>query len=168
MWDRISPKTVFSVDFDTDSLVRTCARELAAAPPISSAHLQWRTAGVEISRAGVETVERPGAQRVALAEENIPLPDILSVLQERTGLTRRTICRILIDSARLDDFKRNPQRFIEVAEDTIIRSVQHASVEKIHYRQLGPAQVYAAEMFNRESVAYLNELVEDRQGEDAV
>ncbi len=163
MWDRISPKTVFSVDFDSDALARACAGELAGAPPIPSAHLQWRTAGVEISRSGVATVERPGAQRVALAEHNVPLPDILSVLEERTGLTRRTICRILIDSARLDDFKRNPQRFIEVAEETITRSVQHASVEKIRYRQLGPAQVYAAEMFNRETVAYLKEFVEDSQ-----
>ena len=43
------------------------------------------------------------------------LPDLLADLQNRTGLTRRGICRILIDSGRLDNFLVNPAKFIETA-----------------------------------------------------
>ena len=46
---------------------------------------------------------------VVLDEADIELPDLLTDLQDRTQLTRRSIHRILTDSGRLDDFKRNPQ-----------------------------------------------------------
>jgi CubicO group peptidase (beta-lactamase class C family) len=39
-----------------------------------------------------------------LDETDIELPDLLTELQDRTQLTRRTICRILVESLRLDDF----------------------------------------------------------------
>ena len=40
---------------------------------------------------------------------------MLTDLQDRTQLTRRTITSILTGSGRLDDFKRNPQQFIELS-----------------------------------------------------
>ena len=56
-----------------------------------------------------------------LDEADIELPDLLTDLQDRTQLTRRTIHRILTGSGRLDDFKRNPQQFIELAAEAINR-----------------------------------------------
>ena len=44
---------------------------------------------------------------------NIELPDIITDLQNKTSLTRKTIIDILVNSKRLDDFKRNPQKYIE-------------------------------------------------------
>ena len=65
---------------------------------------------------------------VILDEGNIELPDILTDLQDKTHLTRRSIHRILVDSGRLDDFKRNPQQFIELAAEVINRSKRLALV----------------------------------------
>ena len=48
-----------------------------------------------------------------LEESDIELPDLLTDLQDKTQLTRRSLVRILTESERLDDFKRNPQQFIE-------------------------------------------------------
>jgi type III restriction enzyme len=42
-----------------------------------------------------------------------------SDLQDRTQLTSRTLARILTESQRLNDFKRIPQQFIELASDTV-------------------------------------------------
>ena len=64
-----------------------------------------------------------GAATLALEEHEDELPDVLTELQDRTQLTRRSIARILIDSGRLEDFKRNPQEFIDrAATPSIARS----------------------------------------------
>ena len=44
-----------------------------------------------------------------ILEYNIQLPDIITDLQNKTNLTRKTIIYILINSKRLEDFKRNFQ-----------------------------------------------------------
>ena len=58
---------------------------------------------------------------VVLDEADIELPDVLTELQDRTQLTRRTIHRVLTGSGRLDDFLRNPQAFIELAGEAVKR-----------------------------------------------
>jgi hypothetical protein len=61
----------------------------------------------------------------------IELPDLLTDLQDQTQLTRRTIARILTESNRLEDFKRNPQQFIELADEVINRTKRLAIVDGI-------------------------------------
>ena len=58
-------------------------------------------------------------------------------LQDKTQLTRRTIARILTDSGRLNDFKRNPQQFIELVGEAINRAKRLAIVDGIKYQRLG-------------------------------
>ena len=88
-----------------------------------------------------------GAATVVLDEGDIELPDLLTDLQDRTQLTRRTIHRILTDSGRLDDFKRNPQQFIELAAEAINRCKRLAVVDGIKYQRLGDEHYYAQELF---------------------
>jgi type III restriction enzyme len=52
---------------------------------------------------------------------DIELPDLLTDLQDRTQLTRRSIIADPDRERRLDDFKRNPQQFIEQAAEIINR-----------------------------------------------
>ena len=47
-----------------------------------------------------------GQQALLLMLLNKPLPDILGVLQEKTGLTRRSLSAILKESERLADFAK--------------------------------------------------------------
>lgn len=49
---------------------------------------------------------------VVLDEADIELPDLLTDLQNRIHLTRRTIVRILTESGRLNDFKHNPSNLL--------------------------------------------------------
>ncbi len=96
LWDRIKHKTTYRVQFDNEKLVESCIRALQEAPPIPKTRLQWRKADIAIGKAGVEATEREGAATVVLDEADIELPDLLTDLQDRTQLTRRTIQRILI------------------------------------------------------------------------
>ena len=160
LWDRIKHKTTYRVQFDNEKLVERCIEALRHAPAIPKTHLQWRKADLAIGKAGIVATHREGAQTVVLEESDIDLPDVLTELQDRTQLTRRTIHRVLIGSRRLDDFKRNPQAFVELAGEAINRCKRLAVVDGIKYQRLGDEHYYAQELFEREELTgYLKNLL---------
>lgn len=165
LWDRIRGKTTYRVDFDNEKLVEACIKALRDAPPLPKTRLQWRKADIAIGKGGVEATERDGAQTVVLDETDIELPDLLTQLQDHTQLTRRTICRVLTGCGRLDDFKRNPQAFIELAAEAINRCKRLAIVDGIKYQRLGDEYYYAQELFEQEELTgYIrNMLTETRK-----
>lgn len=159
LWDRIKYKTTYRVQFDNESLILKCIAALRDAPPITKTRLHWRKAGLAIGKAGIEATEKEGADTVVLSEDDIDLPDVLTALQDQTQLTRRTIARVLIESARLNDFKRNPQQFIELAAEAINRCKRMALVDGIKYQRLGDAHYYAQELFQEgELTGYLRNM----------
>ena len=122
----------------------------------------WRKADIAIGKAGVQATERSGAATVTLDETDIELPDLLTDLQDRTHLTRRSIARILSGSRRLDDFKRNPQQYIDLASDAINRCKRLALVDGIKYQRLGEDEFYAQELFDKEELTgYLKNMLMD-------
>lgn len=162
LWDRIKHQTTYRVQFDNPKLVTDCISSLQKAPVIPKARLQWRKADIAIGKAGVQATEKAGAATVVLDETDIELPDLLTDLQDRTHLTRRSITSILTGSGRLDDFKRNPQQFIELAAETINRCKRLALVDGIKYQKLGDQHVYAQELFEKEELTgYLKNMLMD-------
>lgn len=164
LWDRIKHHTTYRVQFDNAKLISDCIAALQKAPAIAKARLQWRKADIAIGKAGVEATEKAGAATVVLDETDIELPDLLTDLQDRTQLTRRTITSILTGSKRLDDFKRNPQQYIELAAETINRCKRLALVDGIKYQQLGDEHFYAQELFDQEELTgYLKNMLMDTE-----
>ncbi|EAU56098.1 type III restriction-modification system endonuclease [Mariprofundus ferrooxydans] len=160
LWDRIKHKTTYRVAFDNDKLIADCVKSIQEAPQISKTRLQWRKADIAIGKAGVEVEEKDGAATITLDEQDIELPDLLTELQDRTHLTRRTLLRIVKESGRLGDFKRNPQAFIDLAADAINKAKQLALVDGIKYQQLG--EYYAQELFEQEELSgYLKNMLEN-------
>ena len=161
LWDRIKHKTTYRVTFDNEALLENCATALWRMPSIPKARLQWRKADIAIGQAGVEATEVAGSAPVVLDESDIELPDILTVLQDRTQLTRRSIHRILVGSRRLNDFKRNPQQFIKLAAQAINRCKRQALVGGIKYRRIGDESFFAQELFEQEELTgYLRNMLE--------
>jgi type III restriction enzyme len=160
LWDRVKQRTTYRVAFDNDKLVADCISALQKAPPITPARLQWRKADIAIGKAGVTATETAGAAIVVLDESSVELPDLLTDLQDRTQLTRRSIAHILTRSGRLDDFKRNPQQFIEVVSQSINHCKRLALVDGIQYQRLGADDYWAQELFEDPKnvlMGYLNE-----------
>jgi len=153
LWDRIKHKTTYRVQFDNEDLLATCIKALAEAPAIAKTRLQWRKAGIAIGRSGVDATEKSVAAPVTLDESDIELPDILTDLQDKTSLTRRSIYRILVDSKRLDDFRRNPQQFIELAAEIINRTKRMALVDGIKYQRIGDDAYYAQQLFESQELS---------------
>jgi type III restriction enzyme len=161
LWDRIKHKTTYRVQFDNEALLANCIKALADAPPIAKTRLQWRKADIAIGRSGVDATEKSVAGPVILDENDIELPDILTDLEAKTNLTRRSIHRILIDSKRLDDFKRNPQQFIELAAEIINRTKRLALVDGIKYQRIGDDAYYAQQLFESQELSgYLKSMID--------
>jgi len=153
LWDRIKHKTTYRVHFDNEDLITKCISALQKAPALPRARLQWRKADMAISKAGVEALERPGASTVMIEDVYDELPDLLTDLQDRTQLTRRSLYRILSESMRLDQFKQNPQAFIELAAEAINRCKRLAIVTGIKYQRIGEDAYYAQELFAQEELS---------------
>jgi type III restriction enzyme len=162
LWDRIKHRTTYRVAFDNEALIKACTDALSKAAPIAQTTLSWRKAGVAIGKAGVTASETEGAQVVGLDETDIVLPDILTELQNRTALTRKSIYRILTDSGRLPDFKKNPQQFIDTAAAAINSRKRLAIVGGIKYERISDADFYAQELFESEELlGYMRNMVAD-------
>jgi type III restriction enzyme len=109
----------------------------------------------------VDAEEKSTSASVTLEEGDIEIPDILTDLQDKTQLTRRSIHRILVDSGRLDDFKRNPQQFIELTAEIINRSKRMALVDGIKYQRIGAEEYYAQQLFETEELTgYLKSMID--------
>jgi Restriction endonuclease len=89
--------------------------------------------------------------------DDFEYPDVISYLQNETNLTRRTLAQILIDSGRIDDFKKNPQMFIDGAVAIIKNVMSKFVVDGIKYHKLGDDEIWAQELFESEELSgYLN------------
>jgi type III restriction enzyme len=160
LWDRIKYQTSYEVEFDPEKLITEAAKTLADGPTIKKTHLEWRTADLAIGRGGVTAAERGTARTIVLNETDIVLPDLLTDLQERTHLTRKSLVRILKASDRIDDFTRNPQQFIEIASECINRTKRHFLVDGIKYQRLGDAYFYSQSLFETEELTgYLKNML---------
>ncbi len=161
LWDRIKHRTTYRVYFDNDALIKGCAKAIENGPPVSRTRLTWRKADLEIGKAGVLAEETSVSAAVAMDDSDIELPDILTDLQDKTKLTRQSIVAILTKSTRLDDFKKNPQEFIDLCAEAINRSKRLALVDGIKYQRLGDECYYAQELFETEELhGYLTNMLE--------
>ena len=157
LWERIKHKTTYRVQFNNEDLLKECAEALRKAPLIPRPRMQWNTAGMQIEQGGVQGQLIESAAPVSIRAEAVELPDVLTELQNRTQLTRRSIVRILCDSGRLDDFSVNPQKFIETAAEAINQRKRSALVDGIKYRRSGNELYYSQELFaKRELTGHLN------------
>ena len=164
LWDRIKHKTTYRVHFDNEKLIVDCIRAIANGPPVSKARVRIRKADLAIGKGGVEATERDqnSGTIVTIEEGDIALPDVLTDLQDRTQLTRKSLVRILTECGRLNDFKRNPQAFIEIAGEVINRTKRLALVDGIKYQKIGDDSFFAQELFQQEELmGYLRNMLMD-------
>jgi type III restriction enzyme len=127
---------------------------------VTKTRVQIRKADLTIGRGGVLSEETTVAAPITIEENDIELPDLLTDLQDKTQLTRRSLVRILTESLRLDDFKRNPQQFLELATESISRTKRLALVDGIRYQRIGDEEYYAQELFEQEELTgYLKNML---------
>ena len=164
LWDRIKHKTTYRVDFDNEKLIEGSARAILDCPPITKTRAQFRKADIGIGKGGLMIKETAASGFTTINETDIELPDLLTDLQDKTHLTRRSLVEILTQSRRLNDFKRNPQQFIDMAAEAINRTKRLALVDGIRYQRIGDDHYYAQELFEKEELTgYLKNTLETQK-----
>ncbi len=158
LWERIKHKTVYRVAFDVDELVRQATKQLVLVevvrPQIVDTRVRIEQLGAE---RGFTVSETPGAG-VAANIQKVYVPDILSVLEKRTGLTRAMIFAVLDKADVFGKLARNPQQMIDEAARAINRAKQEVMVDGISYQKTGES--YDMCLFeNHELEAYLYDAV---------
>jgi len=157
LWNRIKYKTIYQVDFNLDKLIFDCIHEMKVNMTIAKPKFKTGLAEItmDVSGVGVTNVKENVQTYDAHYQS---LPDILTYLQNKTQLTRKTIARMLSESGRLKDFAKNPQKFVERTLEIIQRKKMHALVDGIKYEKIGDQTFYAQELFEeRELSGYLQQ-----------
>ncbi|EFC4523221.1 DEAD/DEAH box helicase, partial [Escherichia coli] len=114
LWKRIKYKTVYKLDFSEEKLVEACAKSIEEMPAVDKATLSFSKAVITKDRSGLDVkVLANGTTTSVIEVSGQQLPDLLSVLQDKTGLTRRSLVQILKESGRINDFIKNPNSFIK-------------------------------------------------------
>ena len=151
LWNRIKYKTTYQVDFDSQQLVERCAGRMRQALEVSAGKLMYTKAKVRVWEDGVGAAE---SQRLSVLTTSgrEPLPDIVTYLQNRTGLTRKTIVMILTRSGTLGLFEKNPQAYMAQAANIIGAAARLSVVDGLRYRKLGGSACYDQALFRSQAV----------------
>ncbi len=151
-WDKIKHKTTYSVDFDTDELIEKCSQALEDELDVHAPKLIYTKSGLTIDAAGVSITEegKIPPSVVFAQEEEVALPDIVTYLQNETFLTRKTIVNVLLESGTINQFKRNPQDYMESALKIIKRVLNHMLIDGVKYTEID--DYYAQELFEEDEL----------------
>lgn len=151
LWDRIKYKTTYSVDFETDKLISNCSEEIKHNLKIDKVKFLYTKAEIGINKSGASTKEN-NRYSMDILNSNFVLPDIITFLQNETNLTRKTLVEILKKSERLEDFKKNPQKFMDEVAKIIKRKMRLMIVDGVKYQKIGNEDYYAQELFETEEL----------------
>ncbi len=114
LWDRIQHRTQFRVAVDEDALREEMVTALREMAPVPRRRGEWLTHVVDrIDQSGLAAETSHARRADVVYEDSQNLPDILSVLADRTQLTRATIAHTLTDSGTLHQFTLNPQAYVD-------------------------------------------------------
>lgn len=161
LWEKIRQKTTFKVEFDTNVLIKNCARMLNSMAAIESVKIRYTEGTLTVDNQGVQGYVSKVGERISTY--NGPLPDILAYLQRETELTRRTLAGILKESGKLGDFIVNPQKFMEQVTRIINREKHKLIIDGIKYEKIA-GEVYQMELFKHQEIeSYLSNRLEVRK-----
>lgn len=159
LWDKISQKTRYSVEFQTAELVQRAADKIRNMAEIKKVQIEITKRELEIKESGLE-----GGQitinRAYIVSNKQPLPDILAFLQRETELTRGTLVEILEKSGRLKEFGANPMMFMTEGAKLINRALHELIIDGIKYEPIA-GQFYEMRLFEEKEIEeYLTRLYE--------
>lgn len=164
LWNRIKYKTTYSVDFDSQQLIKECVKVIKEDLKVGRSKVEITKAKTALAHEDGVTIKEKSTSFSEINEHN-DLPDILTYLQNETNLTRRTIADILVQSGRLEDFKKNPSKFMQEVGLIIKNTLNSFIVDGIKYEKIGNQEYAVQEIFkNEELYGYLTEdIVESKR-----
>lgn len=147
LWNKISPKSVYVVDFDTDELVQKSIRSLNRNLNVSKIYFKVESGEMTEIKSKDSLLDgsafakadqhKYDPQTKIHASQSVKY-DLIGKLVAETKLTRKAIVQILvgIEKAVFDQFKDNPEEFILKAAALINDEKATAIIQHITYNIL--------------------------------
>ncbi len=147
LWERISPKSVYVVDFHTDELVQKAVASLNHNLRVSKIFFKVETGAMDEIKSKDALMDGSSFKKEKSAvydasqkthvSSNVKY-DLIGKLVEETGLTRKAVVQILtgIEKVIFDQFKDNPEEFIIKAASLINDEKATAIIQHITYNIL--------------------------------
>lgn len=132
LWNKMSPKTEYRLEFDTDEVVDTADDRTTAMPPIEPVKFRISKAVLTMDADGLGGTDGIDLGE-AVAESARRMPDVAGDLCRRLPLSRATIVRILKEYGRVDEVNVNPAVFSDQGADAISRAVYETVADGITY-----------------------------------
>ena len=166
LWEQIKWKTWYHVKFSKDKLLDACRRRMMTELVVPSEKIIHMKTELHIGAEGINT-RVVSDRKVDYHAHDNALPDIISYLQNETNLTRRTIVEFLTGMRkqesgtwepfdaygnRLQDFRKNPQAFMEKSAAILRSEMQSLIVDGISYHKIGDTEYYCQELFKTEEL----------------
>ena len=147
LWQRISPKSVYMVDFDTDELVHKSIDSLNRNLRVSKIFFKVETGAMEEIKSRDELLEGSAFSKSQsstydtskrIRTNSSVKYDLVGKLVSETGLTRKAVVEILtgIEKAVFEQFRDNPEEFIIKAAGLINDEKATAIIQHITYNML--------------------------------
>ncbi|WP_053071547.1 DEAD/DEAH box helicase family protein [Cellulomonas sp. A375-1] len=158
LWDRIKHRTVYSVDVNEQTLREKLTDAIVSMPTVPRRKASWVSTRVKLDQMGVgEGSASQSRAKVEYADAD-DLPDILSVLADRTQLTRATLAHVLTTSGKLVQFKHNPQKFIDEVTAALATAKEELLVDGVKYEPIPASRPdderwYSQEIFTDDDLA---------------
>ena len=161
LWKRISPKSIYTVRFDTNELIRESIKSLDQRLHVSKIFFKVETGSIEEIKSKEalldgasfvkETSNAYGLRNKIKTNHSVKY-DLIGKLVGETGLTRKAVVQILtgIKKTTFEQFKDNPEEFIIKAAELINDEKATAIIQYISYRMLD--ERYDADIFTEPSI----------------
>ncbi len=154
IWDKIKFQTTYRVEYNTAELIKKAANAVNQMPSIRKAVIKTVKTALGFNESGIE-LELKASYATSL-DGIFKIPDVLSYIQERTGLTRSTILEILKESKRIRDVLINPQFFLDNSVIAIKEVLTELMIEGIKYEKIG-SEEYEMRLFENYEI-HINDL----------
>ena len=142
LWNQINKKSVYVVDFDTEELISNSISSLDKKLRVPKIYYQVRTGMMDEIKSKDELASG-NAMSVKTSKTMVTVPstgsnvkyDLIGKLVENTGLTRKTIARVLkgVKEDTFNQFKDNPEEFIIRSSNIINDEKATAIIQHITY-----------------------------------
>jgi len=150
IWNKLKIRTDFQSEIHTDELIHACRaamENLIVKRPI----IDVRRAKLEFTENGIQHIEEE-SEPIKQIHIEYSIPDVITRISNETGLTRKTIAQILLESEMLKDIFNNPEGFISGA--TAIIKDQRIKMEIKTASYYITNETYSDDIFEAEVSSY--------------
>jgi type III restriction enzyme len=159
LWGRINARTKYCVRFKTEDVLRSAAKAIRSMPPVKMSQIRVKRGALNYTEDGIVSEGRHDRIVDSAPGQVAAAPDALSYLQRATGLTRRTLAEIVVESGRLNDLFTNAQQFMSLATDQILAVLNRLLVEGVEYERIADSSYEQRIFEDGEVQAYIKRLI---------